>query len=142
MSDREQLISWMDEERDQIVGFLQGFVRARSPNPPGDTLEAVAQIRAFLDSRGIDYRLIDPQPSMPNVVASFEAPRPGRHLVLNGHIDVFPVGEDPAAEGWTQDPWGGEIVDGKQMQHGMLFLPMRWTVRRLNGEGSLEVSES
>jgi succinyl-diaminopimelate desuccinylase len=29
--------------------------------------------------------------------------------VLNGHIDVFPV--DPV--GWTKDPWGGELVDGK-----------------------------
>ncbi len=118
MNDREQLISWMDDERDRIVGFLQGFIRARSPNPPGDTLEAVAHIRAFLDSQGIDYRLIDPQPTMPNVVASFEAPQAGRHLVLNGHIDVFPVGEDPAAEGWTQDPWGGEIVDGKLYGRG------------------------
>ena len=51
---------------------------------------------------------------MANVVASLEgAAGPGRHLVLNGHIDVFPVGEDPAAEGWSQDPWGGALADGK-----------------------------
>lgn len=118
MGDREQLISWMDDERDQIIAFLQSFIRARSPNPPGDTTEAVAHIRGFLESQGIDYRLIDPQPTMANVVASFEAPQAGRHLVLNGHIDVFPVGEDPAAEGWTQDPWGGEIVDGKLYGRG------------------------
>jgi succinyl-diaminopimelate desuccinylase len=30
--------------------------------------------------------------------------------VLNGHIDVFPVGD---AVGWTHDPWGGEVIDGK-----------------------------
>ncbi len=45
----------------------------------------------------------------PNLIASFDASRSGRHLVLNGHIDVFPV--DPT--GWTQDPWGGALVDGK-----------------------------
>ncbi len=30
--------------------------------------------------------------------------------MLNGHIDVFPVGD---GFGWTRDPWGGEIVGGK-----------------------------
>ena len=39
-------------------------------------------------------------------------------MVLNGHIDVFPVGEDPDAEGWSTDPWGGEIRDGKLYGRG------------------------
>ena len=39
---------------------------------------------------------------MPNIVGSFDGGRPGRHLVLNGHIDVFPVADDGA--GWTRDP--------------------------------------
>jgi len=34
---------------------------------------------------------------------------PGRHLALNGHMDVFPVD----STGWTVDPWGGELIDGK-----------------------------
>ena len=46
---------------------------------------------------------------MPNIVATFDAGKPGRHLALNGHIDVFPVGD---GEGWTRHPWGGEPVDG------------------------------
>ena len=118
MSTRESLLDEIERSRDEIVEFFQGFVRARSPNPPGDTTEAVGYIRRFLDQRSIDYRIIDPQPTMANVVASFEAGGAGRHLVLNGHIDVFPVSEDPAAEGWTQDAWGGEIVDGKLYGRG------------------------
>jgi succinyl-diaminopimelate desuccinylase len=47
---------------------------------------------------------------MPNIVATFEAGKPGRHLALNGHIDVFPVGD---GAGWTRDPWGGELADGR-----------------------------
>jgi len=46
---------------------------------------------------------------MPNIVATFDAEKPGRHFALNGHIDVFPLGD---GEGWTRDPWGGEPVDG------------------------------
>ena len=113
MSDRQQLLDWIDAEQDAIIGFFQDFVRAKSPNPPGDTTEAVRHITQFLDAAGAPYRLVDPQPTMANVLGSFEGTAPGRHLVLNGHIDVFPVGEDPSVEGWTQDPWGGEIVDGK-----------------------------
>jgi succinyl-diaminopimelate desuccinylase len=118
MTLRNQLLDWIEEERDDIIGFFQEFVRAPSPNPPGDTTAAVAHITNFLSARGLDHRLIDPQPTMANVVASFEAPAAGRHLVLNGHIDVFPVGPDPQAEGWTKQPWGGEIVDGKLYGRG------------------------
>ena len=118
MDTRQQLLDWVEQHRQDIIDFFQAFVRARSPNPPGDTTAAAAHIRQFLDGHGLDYRVIDPQPTMANIVASFDGGAPGRHLVLNGHIDVFPVGDDPRAEGWTKDPWGGEIVDGKLYGRG------------------------
>lgn len=118
MSDRQQLLDWIEAEKDAIVAFFCDFVRARSPNPPGDTREAVGHITGFLDARKVPYRLVAPEPTMPNVVSTFNGSKPGRHLVLNGHIDVFPVGEDPKAEGWTRDPWGGEIVDGRVYGRG------------------------
>jgi succinyl-diaminopimelate desuccinylase len=107
-SDRELLCNWIDKERDILVAFLQAFIRAKSPNPPGDTRAAAAHITAFLDSQGLPHRTIAPQESMPNIVGSFAGSGPGPHLVLNGHIDVFPVGD---GTGWTRDPWGGEIVN-------------------------------
>ena len=118
MPDRQQLLDWIDAEQDTIVGFFQDFVRAESPNPPGDTTKAVRHITSFLEAAKVPDRLVDPQPTMANVLGTFEGAAPGRHLVLNGHIDVFPVGGDPASEGWTVDPWGGEIVDGKLYGRG------------------------
>lgn len=118
MEDREQLLAWIEAERDEILTFFQDFVRAKSPNPPGDTTEAVAHITRFLERQGVPFRLVDPEPTMANVLGSFEGTAPGKHLVLNGHIDVFPVGENPEAEGWTQDPWGGALVDGKVYGRG------------------------
>ncbi|WP_059410429.1 ArgE/DapE family deacylase [Cupriavidus basilensis] len=45
-----------------------------------------------------------------NVVGAHRArTQAGRSLILNGHIDVVPVG--PLAQ-WTRDPYGAEIVDG------------------------------
>ena len=67
--------------------------------------------RAFLDREGIAHRTEAPQAAHPNLIASFEGGAgPGRHLVLNGHLDVFPVGDRAA---WARDPWSGEIADGR-----------------------------
>ncbi len=108
---RQQLLQWIDRDRDELVGFLQAFIRHKTPNPPGDTRSAAKFITTFLDRHDLAYRIISPHPEMPNIVANFGCGGAGRHLVLNGHIDVFPVADDGA--GWTKDPWGGEIVDGK-----------------------------
>ena len=108
---RQQLLRWLDDERDQIVGLLRSFLRAPSPNPPGNTLQAAQVVRDHLAAQGLEHRVIDPHPEMPNIVASFDGAHEGRHLVLNGHIDVFPVPESRA--GWTHDPWGGEEADGR-----------------------------
>jgi succinyl-diaminopimelate desuccinylase len=106
---KDEIEAWVDGDRATLIDFLQAFIRCRSPNPPGDTLEAASHVRSFLDSRGLDYEVIAPNEAMPNIVASFDGGGAGRHLALNGHIDVFPV-ED--ASTWSQDPWGGALVDG------------------------------
>ncbi len=113
MTDRAQLLEWINAEQDAMLAFFQDFVRAKSPNPPGDTTNAVAHITTFLEHQGAPFRLVAPEPAMPNVVGTFEGHRPGRHLVLNGHVDVFPVSENPADDGWTTDPWAAELRDGK-----------------------------
>ena len=106
---KTMLLDSIERDRDRLVEFLAGFIRARSPNPPGDTLAATAHVCALLDAEGITYKVIDPEPTMPNIVASFEGSAPGPHLVLNGHTDVFPVGD----EAWQHDPWSGAIVDDR-----------------------------
>ena len=40
----EMLAGWVNEEREQLIDFLQGFVRTKSPNPPGDTRLAASFI--------------------------------------------------------------------------------------------------
>ena len=79
MSDamRQQLLSWIEQDRDALVAFFSGFVKARSPNPPGDTREAVAFLCKFLNEKGVGYRIIAPQETMPNIVSSFAAPSAG-----------------------------------------------------------------
>ena len=106
---KQSLLRRIEADREVLIDFLRGFIRCKSPNPPGDTREVAAYVRGFLDRHGLAYRVIAPHEQMPNIVATFDAGAPGRHLALNGHMDVFPVD----STGWTVDPWGGELIDGK-----------------------------
>jgi succinyl-diaminopimelate desuccinylase len=111
MEDRKaELPERIESDREALLDFFRRFIRCRSPNPPGDAREAAAHIRQLLARHGADCRVIAPNEIMPNIVATLEAGKPGRHFALNGHIDVFPVGD---GAGWTHDPWGGEVVDGR-----------------------------
>lgn len=107
----------VEADREEIIGFLRGLIRARSPNPPGDTREAVAYVTRYLDGRGIHYEVVGPDAEKPNVVSSLQCPTEGRALVLNGHVDVFPVGD---GAGWSRDPWGGELVGGRVYGRGAI----------------------
>ncbi len=114
---RQELLDWVDRDRELLIAFLRDFVRCKGPNPPGDTRSTAEFLTGHLKAQGLDYRIIDPHPEMPNIVATFEGGAPGKHLVLNGHIDVFPVADDGL--GWTRDPWGGELIDGKIYGRGV-----------------------
>lgn len=107
---RDALLARIGADETVLVQLLGDFVRAASPNPPGDTRTAAAVLTRWLDARGVPYRVVGPDPSMPNILASFQGTRPGPHLVLNGHIDTFPT---IARERWTQDPLAGTVVGNK-----------------------------
>jgi succinyl-diaminopimelate desuccinylase len=107
---KAKLLERIESDRAVLLDFLRDFIRCPSPNPPGDTRKAADHIRRFLKRHGAEYRVITPNEVMPNIVATFPAGKPGRHLALNGHIDCFPVGD---GAGWTRDPWGAELIDGR-----------------------------
>jgi succinyl-diaminopimelate desuccinylase len=107
---KRQVLQWIGDESAALVDFLAGFVRAASPNPPGDTRAAADHVCAFLQARALPFSVVAPQAEMPNVVGTFACAEAGRHLALNGHIDVYPVTD---AGGWLRPPFGGEIADGR-----------------------------
>ena len=107
---KDELLSAIDADQDELIAFLRRLVRAPSPNPPGDTCAAADVVVSFLSAEGIDSERVAPQAEMPNIVADLSGSAIGRRLILNGHLDVFPVGE---AVGWDRDPWSGDLDDGR-----------------------------
>jgi succinyl-diaminopimelate desuccinylase len=110
------LLAAINDRRAELISLLQGFVRTPTANPPGDTRQGAAYLETFLRRRGLAYRVIAPMSDMPNLLATFDTQRPGPHLVLNGHIDVFPPGRD---ELWRHGgPWSGTIDSGRLYGRG------------------------
>jgi len=97
--------------RSDVVSLLQNLVRIETENPLGNERECAAFVAGWFDERDIDYELVrEPYEDRPQVVAHVGDPfADSLTLVLNGHMDVVPVG-DPDRR--NHDPYGAEIEDG------------------------------
>jgi len=82
----------------------------RTPSHPGITRqeERVAAVLAeWLAERGVEATLDPAAPGRPNVIASVDGRKPGRHLVLCGHTDTVPLNAGDPGAGFS-----AEIRDG------------------------------
>ena len=102
--------------RDELVEITQRLVRIPSETPPSDTRACVEAVRALLSPLpDIDLATYTGEAPIENLVATVRGSRPGRRLVLNGHLDTYPVG-DPAD--WSDAPYSGAVRDGKVFGRG------------------------
>lgn len=119
MTIKQGIIDCIEAGKHDQLRMLQALVRAASPNPPGETTAAAAVLTDYLSSKGIPYEVISPQRGQPNIVSEFQGGAgPGPRLVLNGHLDAFPV--DPGAGGWERDPFSGDVAGGRIHGRGVV----------------------
>lgn len=113
---RRMLISRAGETSAQVVDMTRQLIAVPSENPPGDTGEICRLIAEILRTiPGIEIEMVETEPPISNIIARLRGARPGRRLVLNGHLDTFPAGDGSR---WSVDPFGGEIRDGKLYGRG------------------------
>jgi acetylornithine deacetylase/succinyl-diaminopimelate desuccinylase family protein len=98
------------------VRFLQALIRVPTDTPPGNNAPHADRAAELLHAMGLDAEK-HPVPETEVRAAGLESITnlvvrrsygPGRTVLLNAHGDVVPPGE-----GWTHDPYGGEVEDGK-----------------------------
>ena len=104
------------------MALTQALVRIPTVNPPGDAYAPCAElVGERLRRRGFEVAYLRAEgtpgdtarnPRI-NVVARWESGRPGPCVHFNGHIDVVPAGQ-----GWTMDPWRGDVRDGRVYGRG------------------------
>ncbi|TVP54747.1 MAG: acetylornithine deacetylase/succinyl-diaminopimelate desuccinylase family protein [Gemmatimonadales bacterium] len=120
---RDRVIDAVGELADEVVDFTSELVRIPTVNPPGEHyVDCARAIGDRLASFGmeVEYHEAEGRPEHTrehprvNVVGTREGSRPNPRVHLNGHFDVVPVGD-----GWTLDPFGGEVRDGKIYGRGV-----------------------
>jgi succinyl-diaminopimelate desuccinylase len=113
----DRVLATVEASADEIVDFTSALIRVPTVNPPGEAYQDCARVIGDTLARcgfEVDYVAADGRPehtrAHPRVnVVGFRRGAHARPAVhLNGHFDVVPAGA-----GWTIDPFGGVVRDGK-----------------------------
>ena len=116
MTDHDKLDAWIDDHFDEEVRFLQELIRVPTDTPPGDNAPHAERTAELLHTFGFEAEkhpvpLADVRAygmeSITNLIVRRRYGE-GPTIALNAHGDVVPPGD-----GWSHDPYGGEIVEGK-----------------------------
>jgi succinyl-diaminopimelate desuccinylase len=113
-----QLDAWIDAHFDEQVKFLQALVQVPTDTPPGNNAPHAERTAELLRTFGYEAeKHAVPEAevkaygleSITNLIVRrrYSESGTGKTIALNAHGDVVPPGE-----GWTHDPYGGEIDKG------------------------------
>lgn len=118
MSNTHQALDeWIDTHFDSQISFLKALVAVPTDTPPGNNTPHALRTASLLAEMGFQVRQYAvPEAevraagleSITNLIVRESFSDEGPTIALNAHGDVVPPGE-----GWTHDPYGGEIQDGK-----------------------------
>lgn len=133
MTPEDRAVDAVDALGEEYLRFLAELVRC--PTLLGQEAECQELIYRRLVDLGLETRKWEPDPDLLETHPDFVpverdyAGRPnvagvlvpsgsgGRSLVLNGHVDVVPLGP---LHWWSFDPWGAEVRDGRMYGRGAL----------------------
>jgi acetylornithine deacetylase len=121
---------WLKENRARGARMLQKLVQEDSTRGKESIAQAIViekcrQLGLELDIWEIGQAALFEHPAFcsdrkdfkgnPNVVAVLKGAGGGKSLILNGHIDVVPAGDNRA---WSEEPFSGHIQSGKLFGRG------------------------
>lgn len=116
MHTREKLTAWIDAHFDEQVAFLQQMIRTPTDTPPGNNAPHAEMVAHMVQAFGwsAEQHAVPAQQvrdygmeSITNLIVRRPYAGAGPTIALNAHGDVVPPGE-----GWSHDPYGGEIDGG------------------------------
>ena len=112
----QQLDAWVDAHFNEEVKFLQALVQVPTDTPPGNNAPHAERTTGLLKA----FNFTAEKHAVPEAEAKSHGLQSITNLIvrrkygdgitvaLNAHGDVVPPGE-----GWSHDPYGGDIVDSK-----------------------------
>ncbi|MBF9028962.1 acetylornithine deacetylase/succinyl-diaminopimelate desuccinylase family protein [Rhodobacterales bacterium HKCCE3408] len=143
MESDARLIAAIDARRDALAALTSDLVRIPTLNPPGRNYREICDfLAAYLSGAGFSVELVRAEGALAdsekhprwNLVARREGTRPGDCVHFNSHHDVVEVGH-----GWTKDPFGGEISEGKVWGRGACDMKGGLAASIIAAEAFLEI---
>ena len=117
------IVAQIERDREYLIDLTRRMVRIPTVNPKFEANPAINRedelqrmLRAELDALGMETESTDVFPGRPNLTGNL-AGSDERSLILNGHVDVVPVGERSQ---WSVDPFGADLRDGRIYGRGAL----------------------
>lgn len=110
-TDREQEVLALIDPK-AVVRAAQLLIRAPGENPPGQEQATAEVLVELARAAGLEVQSWDVEPGRPNVEITLPGSA-GPGLLLLGHTDVVPIGD-----GWTREPSGGELLNGRLYGRG------------------------
>jgi acetylornithine deacetylase len=99
---------FLRERADEILEFTCELIRTPSVNPPGDEVPISKVILEKLRVLGVtERRIVGALAERPNVLAHVQGTKPGRTMMLSGHIDTKPPGN---LDEWKTNPHEPVII--------------------------------
>jgi acetylornithine deacetylase/succinyl-diaminopimelate desuccinylase-like protein len=109
----------LDALTNETVELLQTLIRNECVNDgtpeSGEEVRNADVLQQVIEGPGVAVERFEPTAGRVSIVGRIEGSDPGApSLCLMGHTDVVPVHR----EGWVNDPFGGEIIDGEVWGRG------------------------
>jgi len=119
-----KVLKMIEKNRNEIIVNTQEIIRY--PSVLGEEKDAQMYFSSILKKLSFDVDMWEPSTEdmkinpdflaaredykgSPNVAGTLKGKGGGRSILLNGHIDVVPGGDND----WNDSPWSGKLEDGK-----------------------------
>lgn len=93
------------KRQEDLIALCQELIRQKSYSGAED--KVVRCMEEHFKKLGFDDYFVD---EYGNIIGHIKGKKPGKSLLLDGHIDTVPVVDEKK---WQHDPFGAEIIDGK-----------------------------
>ena len=97
-----------------VIKLTKKLIRFNTINPPGNEAEIAKYIGDLLAKNGFEIEYPEHCINRLNIIASKGLTKERPPIILTGHLDVVPLGEND----WSYDPFNAEIKDGKLYGRG------------------------
>jgi len=103
-------LALLEEFLKETIFLTRELIKINTVNPPGNELPAAEFLASWMEKHGYEVHIQKFEKNRGNIIGVIKGSGEKPSLILNGHLDVVPIGR---REEWSHDPFGAEVVENK-----------------------------